>query len=188
MQAKMLLYIHGFASSANSFKTELLNSYFKDVNSITLSYEPKIAISQLEKFISQHQNKKITLIGTSLGAFYALYLSNKYQLDAVLINPATEPWNTLKRYENQEVLNYSSGKSFYFTSAYLHQLKSYQVQNIDETKLLLLLQTGDTLLDYTKALKLLANTQTVITDGGSHRFENFENYFETITDFIHRNK
>lgn len=38
----------------------------------------------------------ITLVGSSLGGYYSLYLSQKYGLKAVLINPCLEPHNIIK--------------------------------------------------------------------------------------------
>lgn len=40
----------------------------------------------------------ITLVGSSLGGFYSIYLSEKYNLKAVLINPSVEPWVTMKKH------------------------------------------------------------------------------------------
>jgi predicted esterase YcpF (UPF0227 family) len=37
----------------------------------------------------------INLVGSSLGGFYSLYLSNKYNLKAILINPSITPHRTL---------------------------------------------------------------------------------------------
>jgi len=120
----MILYIHGFASSSKSNKVTLMRNNFDDVSSIDLNIEPKIAIKQLEKFIKKNIKKSdITLIGSSLGGFYALYLSNKYSLKAVLINPSIYPYKTLKIYKNQDIKNHLSGKISKFKKRYLVNLK-----------------------------------------------------------------
>ena len=180
----MILYIHGFASSSKSNKVTLLKKRFNNTYSIDLDISPKIAIKQLEKFIKKNIKKdNITLIGSSLGGFYALYLSHKYNLKAILVNPSIYPYKTLKIYKNQKVKNYSTGKVFKFKKKYLNELKDYRVKNIDNSKILLLLQMGDETLDYREALRFLPNSKYIIESGGNHQFNDFENYFDMIERF-----
>ncbi|SHO80377.1 Putative esterase, FIGfam005057 [hydrothermal vent metagenome] len=181
----MILYIHGFASSSKSNKVTLMRNSFDNIKSIDLNIQPKVAITQLEEFIEDNiKDNNITLIGSSLGGFYALYLSQKYNLKAVLINPSIYPYKTLKVYKNQNITNYSSGKISKFKKKYLTQLKNYRVKNIDNSKILLLLQMGDKTIDYREALRFLPNSKYIIESGGNHQFENFEDYFAIISRFI----
>ena len=183
----MILYIHGFASGKKSNKVMLLKQRFEKVVAIDLSAQPNKALNQLQSFIEQHMDKeKITLIGSSLGGFYAIKLSAKYNLKAILINPAIKPWKTLEKYANKEIENYSTKEHFTFHSSYLQELKELQTKCIDTSKILLLLQTGDDVLDYREALEFLPNTKFIITSGGSHQFENFEDYTDIIKRFINK--
>lgn len=186
----MILYIHGFASGSKSNKVTLLKQRFEEVTAFDLSPEPNKAIKQLESFIEQHNRKKdeITLVGSSLGGFYALYLSAKYQMKAVLVNPSIKPWQTLASYADKEIQNYSTKQMFIFKSEYLQQLKELQVLNIDTSKILLLLQTGDETLDYREAMEFLTASKIIVESGGSHQFENFENYFKMIEQFTNASK
>jgi len=180
----MLLYIHGFASSAKSNKVTLLKKAFAQVRSFDLSPEPFKAIRQLEDFITkQKRPRSITLVGSSLGGYYAMYLSAKYSLKAILINPSIYPYKTLERYKNQKVQYYSREGIFYFKESYLQQLKELKRDDIDNSKILLLLQTSDEVLDYKEALDALPHAKYYIESGGSHQFDNFENYFEIINAF-----
>jgi predicted esterase YcpF (UPF0227 family) len=49
---------------------------------------------------------------------------------------------------------------------------------------MLLLQTGDDVLDYRDAVAKLPNAQTVIEEGGTHPFEGIERHFERILAFF----
>ena len=150
---EMILYIHGFASSSKSKKVTLLKNRFNDVVAFDLSVEPKRAIQQLEDFIGLHYKRvDITLVGSSLGGYYAMYLSQKYDLKVVLINPAINPDKTLLQYKNKKVENYSKHEVFNFKEHFIEQLKNLRTTSLDNSKVLLLLQTGDQTLDYKEAL------------------------------------
>ena len=179
----MILYIHGFASSSHSNKITQLKKSFQDVAAFDLSYVPKQAIRQLEEYIERHNEKNITLVGSSLGGFYSLFLADKYNLKVVLINPAIHPEKTLTQYVDQSVQNYSNNESFYFKSEYIDQLKKLKTTAFNSSKTLLLLQTGDDVIDYTEALAFLPQAKSIIESGGSHQFDSFENYFTMIGNF-----
>lgn len=44
------------------------------------------------------ENYDITLVGSSLGGFYSRYLSQKYNIKAVLINPCLDPCDIIKQF------------------------------------------------------------------------------------------
>jgi predicted esterase YcpF (UPF0227 family) len=99
-----ILYIHGYNSSPLSMKAEQTREYFHknfpDVNFVCpqLLTSPKEAVLQLEHILDESKNDTWFLIGSSLGGYFANYLSNKYQLRAVLINPAITPYVLLEDY------------------------------------------------------------------------------------------
>ena len=101
----MIIYLHGFASAGFGVKAQKFLEYFEEEIIIpTLPTIPNLAMATLEQLIEAflHRGEKVSLIGSSLGGFYALYLADKYDLKAVLINPAVYPWVTLERYRKDE--------------------------------------------------------------------------------------
>lgn len=95
----MILYIHGFGSSGEGGKAKIFREHFRKRGvpfmAPSLSYVPELAIKTLEEIIEMCED--ITLIGSSLGGYYAIYLAEKYGLKTVLINPAVRSSKTLKR-------------------------------------------------------------------------------------------
>ncbi|MCG3720375.1 esterase, partial [Aliarcobacter butzleri] len=86
----MIIYIHGFASCGFGSKAQKFKEYFEEeIITISLPTIPNLAIDTLEQIIefSLNKDENVYLIGSSLGGFYSLYLANKYDLKAVLINP-----------------------------------------------------------------------------------------------------
>ena len=180
-----MLYIHGFASSGQGEKARLFREYCKekDIKFIapSLSYIPELAILTLQELIESY-DEKITLIGSSLGGYYALYLAKKYSLNAVLINPSIYPYKTLKKVEKYPT-NFYDGATFEWNEQHIKSLKAYEVNDVNAVKALLLLQKGDATLDYREALKKLPNAESILEEGGNHSFENIQRHFDRIPAF-----
>jgi len=179
-----ILYLHGFASCGEGNKSTLLKSYFGAGNVIApdLPPSPVDAIESIEKMLES--SKFDLLIGSSLGGYYATYLAEKYRMKAVLLNPSTQPWKTLASYPGWQK-RFCDEEAFEFKSIYLEQLKVLQTAP-DKGKYLLLLQSKDEVLDYTKAQSLYNTHQVIVEYGGNHRFENIDDYLSMIENFINK--
>jgi uncharacterized protein len=185
----MIIYIHGFASSGFGSKAEKFKEYFEEeIITISLPTIPNLAINTLEQLIEAFVSidEEVNLIGSSLGGFYALYLANKYDLKAVLINPAVNPWGTLDRYEGVDfVTNYYDSSRFEFNANHIKSLKNYEVNFIKTPEnFITLLQEDDEVLDFSEAAQKLEDTELIIEEGGSHSFEDIERYFRKISTFF----
>ena len=97
-----IIYLHGFASSANSTKALQLKKYIFENYSKTEIIIPNIennivdAIQQIDNLIKEFLPS--ALIGSSLGGFYATYFSEQYNLKCVGINPAVIPPAEMSEY------------------------------------------------------------------------------------------
>lgn len=184
----MIIYLHGFASSHYSVKAQKFLEYFDDeIITPSLNTIPNLAINTVEQLIEAFlKTENVHLIGSSLGGFYALYLANKYNLKAVLINPAVNPHATLSRYEDVEfVTNYYDNSRFEFTHEHIQSLLNYQINVLENPEnIMTLVQKGDEVLDYKEAQYLLSDTNLNIEEGGNHSFEGIERYFRKISLFL----
>ncbi|MCP4969670.1 MAG: esterase [Arcobacter sp.] len=181
----MIIYIHGFGSSGHGGKATLFREYFEDeLIAPSLSYIPTLAIDTLEQLINIYlqTDEEVSLVGSSLGGYYAIYLANKYNLKAVLINPAVYPYKTLDKVGIS--MNYYDMSSFEVTTEHIQTLRGLEVNNIkNQDNFMVLLQTDDEVLDYTEAVEKLSNSELIIEEGGNHTFENIESYFRKIGSF-----
>jgi len=177
----MIVYIHGFGSCGESNKVKLLKNYFKNVVSFNLDPSPKKAINQLIPYAKPSN----TLIGSSLGGYYAIYLAEKYGLKAVLLNPSLKPYKTLKKYVGVQY-RFCDEKEFEWKKRYLKELKKLKTP-IKRGNYLVLLKSEDEILNYKKALKKFKkhpNSKVVVEYKPNHRFENLEDYLCMIENFI----
>jgi len=181
----MVIYIHGFSGSGEGNKAKLFREYFKSINepfiAPSLSYVPELAIQTLQEIVESY-TQEIKLIGSSLGGFYTIYLANKYNLAAVLLNPSIYPYNTLSKMIGKAP-NFYDGSSYEWNQKHVDMLKQFEVQNINEKNYLLLLQKGDELLDYKEAVDKFENAKMIVEEGGSHSFDDIEKHFMTINLF-----
>ncbi len=184
----MIIYIHGFGSSGRGGKSLQLLEYFKSQNipciSPSLSYVPELAIDTLGQLIESYD--EVTLIGSSLGGFYSIYLAEKYALKAVLINPAVDSSKTLKRMLSLDEMatNYYDDTHFEWKQSHVDMLLRYRVKEVQNGEYFLLLQTGDDVLDYRDALAKLPNAKSIVEEGGTHSFERIDRHFENMRDFL----
>ena len=184
----MVIYIHGFGSSGRGGKALQFREYFESQNipciAPSLSYVPELAMDTLEQLIESNEN--VTLMGSSLGGFYSIYLAEKYGLKAVLINPAVDSSKTLKRVLSvgATAKNYYDDTRFDWTEDHVNMLLNYRTTEIKHGKYFLLLQKADDVLDYKEALAKLPKAKSIVEEGGSHPFDNVERHFEEIKTFL----
>jgi len=169
------LYIHGFGGNGRGVKASLFREFFGEkIISPSLSTIPDLAIDTLEQLIVRlRQTDEVTLIGSSLGGYYAIYLAEKY---------AIYPYETLQRVIG-ESFSYYDLSSFEWNERHIAMLKNYDTHTVSPDNYLVLLQTGDELLDYTQAAQKFENSTVVVEEGGNHSFEQIETKFSMIESF-----
>ncbi|MEZ7935216.1 MAG: YqiA/YcfP family alpha/beta fold hydrolase [Sulfurospirillum sp.] len=184
----MIIYIHGFGSSGEASKAKMLRAYCQE-NKIrfiapSLPTIPDLAIKTLSELIESYQdNEPVHLMGSSLGGYYSLYLSDKYNLKAVLINPAINAPETLKRAIGHGV-SYYDNSTYEWNESHLDMLESYEIEEPNLDNLLVLLQKGDEVLDYEEAQDVLEGAKMVVEEGGNHSFEGLDRHLESIKRFF----
>ena len=175
----LILYIHGWNSYKDARKAVLLKNEINpsknfEVDSITLKSHPKEAIQQLSNYIEDHKvQRKVHLIGSSLGGYYATFLSEKYNLKAAMINPAVWAYKIFKNDMGANE-NLNTGEKYFIDDLWVQSLQDIFIESITGKNYLVLLQTGDQTLNYKFAKQYFEGSNIIIDEGGSHSFENLE--------------
>ena len=187
---KLVIYIHGFNSSSSSFKAKVLGRLIEERHSNIefwcpdLSHWPEKAVACLIDRIRAYPIKDVTLVGSSLGGFYAAYLSQRFGCRSVLINPAITPHTGLLHYVGRQK-NLYTGEEYEFTHEHLHQLEQLYVKEIKRVdKLFLVHTTGDELLDWKTAARHFDGCRRLIVGGSDHGFTNFEDYADNVLSYV----
>lgn len=179
----MILYIHGFRTTHDSYIATLLKGYFGDtLISSNHSHKPQTAIEQLEKIIQKEDIQAV--IASSLGGYYATYLSTKYNLKTVLINPSVEPHITTREYLG--TIEKHDGTTFEWKEKHLYELSKLWVENLKYENFYVFLKRGDEILDYNVAKERYKNSKLLIEDDGDHRFSDLEIQLDKVKAFLKR--
>ena len=138
----------------------------------------------LEQLVEETlENYPLSFAGSSLGGYYATYLAEKYSGSAVLINPSVKPYETLSAHLGENKFYFDEG-CWEFDESHIQQLEDMKVEKITKPEqYLVLLQTGDEILDYREAELKYKNSQIIIEQGGDHSFVGFERYIPKIMQF-----
>jgi hypothetical protein len=184
----MIIYLHGFNSSPQSHKAQVLGRYMQERGLsdryacpalAALAYD---AIRMAEGLLAEHAGEPICFVGSSLGGFYATHLAEKHDAKAVLINPAIDPHIGLRAYLGPQK-NLHTGEPYELTEAHLHEWGTLYQDRLTPERYLLLVETGDEVLDYRKAVERYAGAQQVVIPGGDHSLQSFVQHLPRILSF-----
>ena len=185
-----LVYLHGYNSSPSSFKVQQTEQWLKDhapeiaFHCPALSPFPLKAIEQIHHIIAAQNQTLLGFVGSSMGGFYATWLAEHYQAKAVLINPAVNPHLLVPKYLGENA-NYHTGETFVLEPHHVDDFKSLELESIKNPEnLLVLLQTGDEVLDYRHAEEKYGHSRLVIEEGGDHSFQNYQQHLPNILKFL----
>lgn len=189
MNTQHILYLHGFNSSSQSAKAVQTQDYVAKYHQQVhfhcpqLLSSPKAVIAQLEEIINSAQAEQWYVMGSSLGGYFASYLAEKYHLQAVLINPAVRPYELLADYIGQQQNPYT-GEVYQVTKQDMKDLQTLDNEKISKNRYMVMVQTGDEVLDYQQAVEKYQGSEIIIQQGGDHSFVNYEEMLPQIMAFF----
>lgn len=191
----MFIYLHGFNSSPASFKARLLAERLAQLGrpdafaAPALPHRPSEAIAVARAEIARHDPAAVTLVGSSLGGHYATWLAEVHGVRAVLVNPAVRPHVLLAGALGPQT-NLYTAERYEFTQAHLDELEALEVATITQPeRYLLLVATGDEVLDHRDAVAKYRGAVQVIHTGSDHGFGEFSAHLDAVIDFgalLHR--
>ena len=185
----MILYLHGFRSSPHSFKARLLSERLHalgrgdDYLCPQLPPSPAAAIALAQALIASQPPERLTLIGSSLGGYYATWLAERLGCRAVLLNPAIVPRLDLAPYVGVTT-QYHSDEPFEFKREYIDELRALAVDKITlPERYFLIAATGDEVLDYRDMVAHYAGARQHVIAGSDHAISEFPDYLDAVLEF-----
>ncbi len=188
----MILYLHGFRSSPQSFKARLLTDYFRDLGTPEVFHCPQLpvspaaAIQMARALCAGVPAESLALIGSSLGGFYATALAEALGCRAVLLNPAITPANDLGKHVGPQRA-WHSDQMLDFRAEYVDELAPIACAKITRPeRYFLVAATGDEVLDWRQMVAHYPGARHRIIEGSDHGLSDFAQYMEEVVGFCLR--
>ena len=185
----MILYLHGFRSSPQSFKARLLAERLRalgradDYLCPQLPPSPAAAIALAQSLIAAQPPEQLTLIGSSLGGYYATWLAEQTGCRAVLLNPAVAPTRDLAEQVGVSTA-WHGGEPFEFKPGYIDELHALAVPRISRPeRYFLVAATGDEVLDWREMVAHYAGSRQLIIEGSDHGLSDFASQMDAVLAF-----
>lgn len=185
----MILYLHGFRSSPQSFKARLLAERMQQLGRADeylcpqLPASPAAAIALAQELVRAVDPAQLTLIGSSLGGYYATWLAQQNGCRAVLLNPAIKPPRDLEKYVGVST-QYHSNEPFEFKREYMAELQALQVDVISKPeRYFLIAATGDEVLDWQEMVGHYPQARQTVIQGSDHGISEFADYADEVLAF-----
>ncbi|MEP7069270.1 MAG: YqiA/YcfP family alpha/beta fold hydrolase [Usitatibacter sp.] len=186
---KTIVYLHGFISSPQSKKAVMLGDYL--ANCVTgveyrvpnLHHRPSAAMDEVQAACRGTAVEDLTLVGSSLGGFYATVAAERLGCRAALLNPAVRPHAYFDRYLGPQV-NLYTGERFVLGPGHVADLEALQPAGITRPeRYWLFVETGDAVLDYREAVDFYRDALATVVRGGDHALASFPEHVPEIVEW-----
>jgi predicted esterase YcpF (UPF0227 family) len=182
-----LIYLHGFRSSPASFKARLIDERMQALGRGADFVCPQLPASPAEavalasqRLLPQPQD---TLVGSSLGGYYATWLAERHGCRAVLLNPAVNPARDLRGHVGPQKM-FHSDAPFVFEPRYLGELAALEVGAITfPERYLLVAAKGDELLDWREMVGRYSGARQIVLEGSDHGLSDFAGLLDEVLGF-----
>lgn len=185
----MILYLHGFRSSPQSKKAQMVRDAMAargrsgDFLCPQLPASPRAAARLIEAAAWLEEPRQLALIGSSLGGYYATWLAERIGCRAALLNPAIAPYEDLRPHLGIQPVFFSA-QTIEVKPEYMDELRALDTPRISRPeRYFLLAATGDEVIDWrTMAAKYAACRQRII-HGSDHQISDFAGYLDEVLAF-----
>ncbi|OZI40750.1 esterase [Bordetella genomosp. 1] len=194
MTSARILYLHGFRSSPDSFKGRLMAQAMQ-ARGLTRQWSgPQLPASPAEAaaliaaeaarlLVPDGDPADLTVIGSSLGGYYATWAAERLGCKAVLLNPAVHAARDLATQVGEHRM-YHSDAPFIFRPEYVDELKALDVAEITRPdRYFLIAATGDEVLDWREMRDRFRACRQRIIEGSDHGLSDFADHLDEVLDF-----
>jgi len=148
-----------------------------------LHHRPARAIEQVEAACADVAVDDLTLVGSSLGGFYATVAAERRGCRAALLNPAVRPHEHFEKYLGPQ-RNLYTGEEFVLGPEHIADLKAMQPAGITHAeRYWLFVETGDVVCDYREAVDFYRDALHTVVRGGDHTLASFPEHVPDLVEW-----
>jgi predicted esterase YcpF (UPF0227 family) len=193
-----ILYLHGFRSSPQSAKARQMAALVAGrCPNVTwwcpqLPASPREAMKMLMDVIQTWPRDTMSVIGSSLGGFYATAVAEETGCKAVLLNPAVNPARDLEKYIGEQTSWHDPQERFFFLPEFVDELraitqgmappKANSLTQLERT--FAVIAKGDEVLDWQEMTGRYKGARIKLLEGGDHALNDFDDHVGDILAFL----
>jgi predicted esterase YcpF (UPF0227 family) len=185
----MILYLHGFRSSPLSMKARLTGERMAQLGRSAeficpqLPASPRLAMELAFGLVAGVPAQELTIVGSSLGGYYATWMAEKLGCRAVLLNPAVVAALDLEKHVGVTTA-YHSDEPFEFKREYIEELRALAVPHVSRPERYFLVAcTGDEVLDYRDMVAHYAGAKQKVVQDSDHAISEYADYLDEVLEF-----
>lgn len=195
----MILYLHGFLSTGESYKAQWFKKAFGDlgIEVLTPTYpiaNPEKTVAYLKNYIEENilnakekaTNPAWQIFGSSMGGFYGEYLSDLYGVPLVMVNPALNPVSVFKQHYG-DYEHPITGERITINDEFIELITKLITLNPVSAPSRLLLDKEDETIPYEFAYQKYQNVSqsTILAfEGGDHAFQHLDEAWQDVKAFV----
>lgn len=192
----MILYLHGFRSSPQSFKAGLLAQAVRQAGHADdwycpqLPASPRQAIELCDQLIEQqvarglNPQDELVVLGSSLGGYYAACLAERWQCRALLFNPVVHAARDLATQVGEHRM-WNSDEHFHFLPEYVEELAAMAFDRpAHPERYYLLAAKGDEVLDWREMVCRYQGCELRLLEDSDHGISDFEQWLPEVLERV----
>jgi predicted esterase YcpF (UPF0227 family) len=193
-----LLYLHGFRSSPHSMKAQKVAARVAARHPGVIWWCPQLppapaeAMALLQQGVAEWPKETMAVVGSSLGGFYARWLSLRVGCRAALLNPAVFPARDLAQHIGEQTSWHNPGERFFFQPEFVDQLRAMESEIAERARrqavsleaLFAIVAQGDEVLDWREMLAFCMGGHTVLLPGSDHAISDLDQHIDALFDFL----
>lgn len=154
---------------------------------------PAQAAALMRVLTNDWPKEGMAVIGSSLGGFYARWLSLQTGCKAVLLNPAPFPQRDLKQYIGEHPAWHNPQQRLFFEPRFVHELQTL-ANDITRLaphhpatpdRLCALISEQDEVLDWREMVAFCEGGTVLRLPEGDHAIADFEHHLDRLLGFLH---
>ena len=186
-----LLYLHGFRSSPQSAKAQIVARWLAQHHPELTLWLPQLppspadAMQLIRHGVATWPTDSMAVMGSSLGGFYATVLAEERGCQAVVLNPAIHPERDLAQHIGHHTHWHDPATAFDFLPQHVDELTAMQAPALAKPeRYAAVIAKGDEVLDWHEMSARYQGAQIRLLEGGDHALSDFEDHLPFVMNFL----
>ena len=191
MPTTHLLYLHGFRSSPQSTKAQIMAARVQADHKNVRWWcpqpppSPREAMALIQRGTADWPADQMAVVGSSLGGFYATALAQQRGCRAVVLNPAVDPARDLAAHIGEQTAWHDPAEHFFFRPEYIDELRALQTGPLTHPeRTFAVIAKGDELLDWREMTARYASARIRLLEGSDHALSDFDAHIDAVQEFL----